>query len=48
MSYAISPVSDTEARILGLGGGMGETIRVITIDGKERLYYSGYQLKIRD
>ncbi|MBA4389755.1 MAG: serine hydrolase [Syntrophus sp. (in: bacteria)] len=41
----IAPVSDTEAIILGLGSGMGETIRAITIDGKECLQYSGYQLR---
>ena len=45
MIFALFPVSDNEAVILGLGGGMGETIRVITVDGKEGLYYSGYQFK---
>lgn len=47
ISHIISPISDTEAIILGLGSGMGETIRVIAIDGKERLHYSGYQLKVK-
>jgi hypothetical protein len=41
----IAPVSDTEAVILGLGSGMGETIHVVTIDGLEHLQYSGYQLR---
>jgi CubicO group peptidase (beta-lactamase class C family) len=41
----IAPVSDTEAIILGLGSGMGETIRVVSINGQECLQYSGYQLR---
>lgn len=41
----IAPVSDTEAIILGLGSGMGETIHAVTIDGQERLQYSGYHLR---
>jgi CubicO group peptidase (beta-lactamase class C family) len=41
----IAPVSDTEAIILGLGSGMGETIHAITINGQEVLHYSGYQLR---
>jgi hypothetical protein len=45
VSFPISPVSDTEAIILGLGSGMGETIRAVSIDGKEGLQYSGYQLR---
>ncbi len=45
MSFALAPVSDTEAVIRGLGSGMGETIRVVTVDGGERLYFSGYLLK---
>ena len=43
--FPIAPVSDTEAIILGLGSGMGETIRAVTIDGQEHLQYSGYQLR---
>jgi CubicO group peptidase (beta-lactamase class C family) len=38
----LSPVSDTEAVVYGLGRGMGETIRVVTTDGQEKLVYSGY------
>jgi CubicO group peptidase (beta-lactamase class C family) len=45
--HALTPVSDDEAIICGLGGGMGETIRVIMVDGKEVLQYSGYQLKMK-
>lgn len=41
----IAPVSDTEAIILGLGSGMGETIHAITVNGQEVLQYSGYQLR---
>jgi CubicO group peptidase (beta-lactamase class C family) len=41
----IAPVSDTEAIILGLGSGMGETIRTVSIDGTEGLQYSGYHFR---
>lgn len=43
--FPLKPVSDTEAVLAGLGGrSMGETIRVITVNGKEKLFYSGYVL----
>ena len=45
LRFPITTVSDTEAVILGLGGGMGETIEAITIDGREGFRYSGYQFK---
>ena len=45
VSFPIAPVSDTEAIMLGLGSGMGETIRAVSIDGEEGLQYSGYQLR---
>jgi len=45
MSLALSPLSDTEAVICGLGRGRGETVRVITRKGEELLVYSGYQLR---
>jgi len=45
VSFPISPISDTEAIILGLGSGMGETIRAVSVDGQEGLQYSGYQLR---
>jgi CubicO group peptidase (beta-lactamase class C family) len=41
----IAPISDTEAIFLGLGRGLGETIRVLTIDGEERAASSGYVLR---
>jgi len=45
MSLAIRPLSDSEAIISGLGRGMGETIRIITVGGEEIIRYSGYLLK---
>lgn len=44
VTFALSPVSETEAVIYGLGRNMGETIRAVTVDGKEELCYSGYIL----
>ncbi len=38
----LQPVSDTEAIILGLGRTRGETLRAVTINGKEGLRYSGF------
>jgi len=38
----LRPISDTEAIILGLGRMRGETLRAITVNGEERLRYSGY------
>ena len=45
MSSAIAPLSDTEALTYGLWRGMGETIRVVTVNGEELLQYSGYLLR---
>lgn len=45
MRLALAPISDDEAIIHGPGLKMGETIRAVTVDGKERLSYSGYLLK---
>jgi CubicO group peptidase (beta-lactamase class C family) len=43
--FPLKPVSDTEAVLAGLGGrSMGETMRVVTVRGKELLSYSGYLL----
>ena len=39
----LQPISDTEAIILGLGRMRGETLRVITVNGEERLRYSGFE-----
>ena len=44
-SFAIAPVSDTEAVIRGFGRGMGETLRAVTVNGEEMLSYSGYLLR---
>lgn len=38
----LRPISDTEAIVLGLGRTRGETLRAISVDGEERLRYSGY------
>lgn len=51
VSLALTPVSDTEAVICGLGDYMGETIRVVTVSSsshsdEERLMISGYELKL--
>jgi hypothetical protein len=45
MSLVLEPISDSEAVTRGLGRGMGETLRVIVVDGKESLQYSGYLLQ---
>lgn len=45
VSMAFFPISDAEGIILGPGVGMGETIRVVTVDGGERLRYSGYEAR---
>lgn len=44
-SIALAPIDDHEAISQGLGRFMGETFRVITIQGEERLLYSGYELR---
>jgi hypothetical protein len=41
----IAPISDSEAIILGMGSGKQETIRIVKIDGKEFVAYSGYLLQ---
>lgn len=45
ISAAFFPISETEGIILGPGLGMGETVRIITVDGEERLRYSGYEAR---
>ncbi|VAX33565.1 Beta-lactamase class C-like and penicillin binding proteins (PBPs) superfamily [hydrothermal vent metagenome] len=45
VSLELTPVSDTEALIMGLGTGKGESIYVIQADGKERLLHSGYEAR---
>ncbi len=46
--FGIEPISDAEAVIYGLGSGKGETIRAVSVDGREELYYSGYLLRKRE
>ena len=45
MSFVLEPISDTEAVTRGLGRGMGETLRVVTVNSQESLQYSGYLLQ---
>ncbi len=45
VSFAVAPISDTEAVIRGFGRGMGETIRVVKVNGENMLSYSGYLLR---
>jgi CubicO group peptidase (beta-lactamase class C family) len=44
-SFAVAPVSDTDAVIQGIGRGMGETVRAVTVNGENLLSYSGYLLR---
>jgi hypothetical protein len=44
-SIALVPIDDHEAISQGLGRFMGETFRVITVQGEQRLLYSGYELR---
>jgi CubicO group peptidase (beta-lactamase class C family) len=43
LQFAIQPVSDKEAILLGLGRNMGETIQAVTDHGVEKLRYSGVE-----
>ena len=48
LSLAVSPISDTEAVIAGLGGRMPHidgTLHAVIVDGEERLRYSGFELR---
>jgi len=45
LSLVLEPISDTEAVTRGLGRGIGETLRVVTVEGKESFLYSGYLLQ---
>jgi CubicO group peptidase (beta-lactamase class C family) len=42
---AMMPLSDTEALALGVLSDAGETVRVKTVDGEERLMLSGYEAR---
>jgi hypothetical protein len=43
--FILLPVSDTEAVIAGLGRNMGQTVRIVSKDGMEMIYFSGSNLK---
>ena len=43
IAVPITAVSDHEAITVGLGRTRGETVRIIEVDGDERLLYSGYE-----
>jgi len=47
VSFAVAPISDTEAVIRGFGRGMGETVRAVTVDGENMFSCSGYLLRKR-
>lgn len=44
-TFALEPLSDTEAIVTGLGVGAGETLEVIHQSGEEFGHFSGYRLK---
>jgi len=44
-SFAVAPVSKSEAILRGIGRGMGETVRDVTVNGEEMISYSGYLLR---
>lgn len=44
-TLALKPLSDTEAVVMGLGSGTGETLEVIHQSGEEFGQFSGYRLK---
>ena len=44
-THALEALSDTEAIVMGLGYGAGETVDVLQEAGEEILTYSGYRLK---
>ncbi|NOU43433.1 MAG: beta-lactamase family protein [Methyloglobulus sp.] len=45
LSLPIAPASDKEATILGQGRGMQETVRIVNVEGKDFIAYSGYLLR---
>lgn len=45
LNLALTPLSETEAVISGLGRGKGETVRIVKQGGEELLAYSGYLLR---
>ena len=45
IAVPITAVSDHEAITVGLGRTRGETVRIVQVDGEERLRYSGYEAR---
>jgi CubicO group peptidase (beta-lactamase class C family) len=45
LTLPIAPMSDNEAIVLGLGRGMQETARIVKVNGKDLVAYSGYLLR---
>ncbi len=45
LTYALDPISDTEATVMGIGPWGGETLEVIRQSGEELGRFSGYLLK---
>jgi hypothetical protein len=47
VSMVLDPISDEEARIVGLGRGKGETIRMVHGSGGDTIRWSGYDFRLR-
>ncbi|HYC42514.1 MAG TPA: hypothetical protein VEB70_05960 [Noviherbaspirillum sp.] len=45
LTLIANAIDDAELRILGVGRGKGETIRVVRVDGREYLAFSGYLMR---
>lgn len=43
--FALRPISDAEAVVLGLGPGAGEIFQIKNVNGEEHLRYSGYEFR---
>lgn len=48
IAVPITAVSDWEAITVGLGRTRGETVRIVQVNGEERLRYSGYEARRED
>ena len=42
-TFAIDPFSETEGALMGVGRYAGDTIRLVMVDGEERLFFDGYE-----
>jgi hypothetical protein len=47
-SFPLNPLSETEAIAFGEGRNLGEAIRIVSVNGEERLIFSGYELKLKE